>query len=90
MKLINIGFGSVVSAQRVIAVVSPDSAPIKRLGQEARERGMLIDASFGRKTRSVLVMDSDHVMWSSLGGQELAAHLGDGAGEEQEMEEDEL
>ena len=66
MKLINIGFGSVVSAQRVIAVVSPDSAPIKRLGQEARERGMLIDASFGRKTRSVLVMDSDHVILSAL------------------------
>ena len=66
MKLINIGFGSVVSAQRVIAVVSPDSAPIKRLGQEARERGMLIDASFGRKTRSVLVMDSDHVVLSAL------------------------
>ena len=90
MKLINIGFGSVVLAQRVIAVVSPDSAPIKRLGQEARERGMLIDASFGRKTRSVLVMDSDHVIWSSLGVQQLAAQLGDGAGEEQEMEEDEL
>ena len=90
MKLINIGFGSVVSAQRVIAVVSPDSAPIKRLGQEARERGMLIDASFGRKTRSVLVMDSDHVIRSALVVQQLADQLGDGAGEEQEMEEDEL
>ena len=58
MKLVNIGFGNMVSAQRVIAIVSPDSAPVKRLGQEARERGMLIDASFGRKTQAVLVMDS--------------------------------
>ena len=58
MKLVNIGFGSMVSASRVVAIVSPDSAPVKRLGQEARERGMLIDASFGRKTQSVLVMDS--------------------------------
>ena len=66
MQLINIGFGNVVSARRVIAVVSPESAPIKRLGQEARDRGMLIDASFGRKTKSVLIMDSGHVVWSSL------------------------
>lgn len=66
MELINIGFGNVVSARRIVAVVSPESAPIKRLGQEARERGMLIDASFGRKTKSVLVMDSGHVVWSSL------------------------
>jgi len=66
MELINIGFGNVVSARRIVAVVSPESAPIKRLGQEARERGMLIDASFGRKTKSVLIMDSGHVVWSSL------------------------
>ena len=66
MKLIDIGFGSVAAAARVVAVVGPDSAPVKRLGQEARERGMLIDASFGRKTQSVLVMDSGHVIWSSL------------------------
>lgn len=66
MQLINIGFGNVVAAQRVVAVVSPESAPIKRLGQEAREQGMLIDASFGRKTKSVLIMDSGHVVWSSL------------------------
>lgn len=64
--MINIGFGNVVSANRVVAVVSPESAPIKRLGQEARDRGMLIDASFGRKTKSVLIMDSGHVVWSSL------------------------
>ena len=66
MQLINIGFGNVVSARRVVAVVSPESAPIKRLGQEARDRGMLIDASFGRKTKSVLIMDGGHVVWSSL------------------------
>ena len=72
MKLVNIGFGNMVSAQRVVAIVSPDSAPVKRLGQEARERGVLIDASFGRKTRSVLVMDSDHVIWSSLPPEQVA------------------
>lgn len=66
MELINIGFGNLVSASRIVAVVSPESAPIKRLGQEARDRGMLIDASFGRKTKSVLIMDSGHVVWSSL------------------------
>lgn len=66
MELINIGFGNMVSASRIVAVVSPESAPIKRLGQEARDRGMLIDASFGRKTKSVLIMDSGHVVWSSL------------------------
>ena len=66
MELIDIGFGNLVSANRIVAVISPESAPIKRLGQEARDRGMLIDASFGRKTKSVLVMDSGHVVWSSL------------------------
>ena len=62
MKLINIGFGSMISASRVLAVVAPDSAPIKRVVQEARERGMLIDASYGRKTKSVILMDTDHVI----------------------------
>ena len=66
MKLINIGFGNLVSAGRVVAVVSPDSAPVKRLVKEARERGMLIDASYGRSTRAVLIMDSDHVVLSAL------------------------
>lgn len=66
MKLINIGFGSMVSAERVVAVVSPDSAPIKRMVQETRERGMLIDATYGRKTASIFVMDSDHVILSAL------------------------
>jgi regulator of extracellular matrix RemA (YlzA/DUF370 family) len=66
MKLINIGFGNLVSAGRLLSVISPESAPIKRLVQEARDRGMLIDASFGRKTKSVLVMDTDHVILSGL------------------------
>ncbi len=87
MKLINIGFGNMVSAQRVLAIVSPDSAPVKRLGQEARERGMLIDASFGRKTRAVLVMDSGHVIWSSLSMDQVSARFGDGPqGQEMEVE----
>ena len=66
MKLINIGFGSMISASRVLAVVAPDSAPIQRVVQEARERGMLIDASYGRKTKSVILMDTDHVILSAI------------------------
>ena len=66
MKLINIGFGNLVAANRLLAVVSPDSAPIKRVIQEARERQMLIDASYGRKTASVLLMDTDHVILSAM------------------------
>ena len=66
MQFINIGFGNLVSAQRLIAVVSPDSAPVKRLVQESRDRGMLIDATYGRKTASVLIMDSDHVVLSLI------------------------
>lgn len=75
MKLVNIGFGNMVSARRVVAIVSPDSAPVKRLGQEARERGVLIDASFGRKTQSVLVTDSGHVIWSSLSPEQISARF---------------
>ena len=66
MKLINIGFGNLVAANRLLAVVSPDSAPIKRVIQEARERQMLIDASYGRKTASMLLMDTDHVILSAM------------------------
>lgn len=75
MKLVNIGFGSMVSAQRVVAMVSPESAPIKRLTQESRERGSLIDASFGRKTQTVLVMDSGHVILSSLTPEVLSSRF---------------
>ena len=84
MKLIDIGFGSMAAAARVVAVVGPDSAPVKRLGQEARERGMLIDASFGRKTQSVLVTDSGHVIWSSLPTQRVSAQFGAGPDTEEE------
>jgi len=66
MKLINIGFGNMVSAQRILSVVSPESAPIKRIVQEAKDRGMLIDATYGRKTKSVFIMDTDHVILSAL------------------------
>ena len=72
MKLINIGFGSMVSAERVVAVVSPDSAPIKRMIQETRERGMLIDATYGRRTRAVIISDSDHVILSAVQPETIA------------------
>ncbi len=72
MKLISIGFGSMVAQQRVLSVLEPDSAPIKRIVQEAKERGMLIDASYGRKTRCVLLMDTDHVILSALTPEALA------------------
>ena len=76
MDLVNIGYGNMISAQRLIAVVSPDSAPVKRLVSEARERSMLIDATFGRKTATVLVMDSDHVVLSGLPMEKLAPRFG--------------
>ena len=75
MELVNIGFGNLIAAGRLIAVVSPDSAPIKRLIQETRD-GMLIDATYGRKTASVLIMDSDHVVLSALPAEKLAPRLG--------------
>ena len=73
MKLLNIGFGSMVAAGRVLAIVALDSAPIKRVVQEARERGMLIDASYGRKTKAVILMDTDHVILSGMTTETLAA-----------------
>lgn len=76
MKLMNIGFGNMISAERLLTVVSPDAAPIKRLVQEARERSMLIDASCGRKTKSVLVMDTDHVVLSGLPAETIARRAG--------------
>ena len=77
MKLINIGFGSMVAANRVLAIVDPDSAPIKRVVQEARDRGMLIDASYGRKTKAVILMDTDHVILSTMTPETLAARWED-------------
>ena len=85
MKLINIGFGNMVSAGRLIAIVSPESAPIKRMVQEARERGVLIDASYGRKTRAVLIMDNDHLVLSALQPETVSNRL---AGEKDNAEEE--
>ena len=76
MKLINIGFGNMVSANRLVAIVSPESAPIKRIIQDARDRGTLIDATYGRKTASVFIMDSDHVVLSAIAADKLIARLG--------------
>ena len=73
MKLINIGFGSLIAAGRVLSILEPESAPIKRVVQEARERGMLIDASYGRKTKAVILMDTDHVILSAMTTETLAA-----------------
>lgn len=86
MKLIGIGFGNLVAAERVISIISPESAPIKRMIQEVRERGALIDASFGRSTRSVLVMDSGNLILSALPPETLAARFGEKSNEEEEKE----
>lgn len=75
MKLVNIGFGNMISAQRLVAIVSPDSAPVKRMIQEGRERGILIDATYGRRTRAVLVMDNDHLVLSALQPETVAGRL---------------
>ncbi|MBQ3356555.1 MAG: DUF370 domain-containing protein [Oscillospiraceae bacterium] len=88
MRLINIGFGNLVSAERLLTVVSPDSAPVKRLVQEAKERAMVIDASFGRKTKSVLVMDTDHVILSAIPPETIAKRLNDKEGETYRDEEE--
>ena len=87
MKLINIGFGNMISAGRLVAIVSPDSAPIKRLVQEARDRGTLIEATSGRRTRSVLIMDNDHLVLSALQPDTVASRLE--SREAPEAEEDE-
>jgi regulator of extracellular matrix RemA (YlzA/DUF370 family) len=77
MKLINIGFGNMVSANRLIAIVSPESAPIKRIIQDARDKGYLIDATYGRRTRAVIVTDSDHVILSAVQPETVANRLVD-------------
>lgn len=77
MKLVNIGFGNLVSADKVVAVVSPDSAPIKRMVQEAKEHGVLIDATFGRRTKAVLIMDSDNVVLSAISPETVAGRFND-------------
>lgn len=85
MKLLNIGFGSMLAQSRVLSILAPDSAPIKRIVQEAKDRGMLIDASYGRKTKSVILMDTDHVILSALTPEVLTAHW---SGEEAKDEEE--
>jgi regulator of extracellular matrix RemA (YlzA/DUF370 family) len=75
IKLINIGFGNIVSANRIVAIVSPESAPIKRIIQEARDGGRLIDATYGRRTRAVVIMDSDHIILSAVQPETVAHHL---------------
>jgi regulator of extracellular matrix RemA (YlzA/DUF370 family) len=91
MKLINIGFGNMVSANRLVAIVSPESAPIKRVIQDAKERGTLIDATYGRRTRAVIVTDSDHVILSAVQPETVANRLNDReeALTEEELAEDE-
>ena len=89
MKLINIGFGNMISAGRLIAIVSPESAPIKRMVQEARDRGVLIDATYGRRTRAVLIMDSDHIVLSALQPETVAGSLGGRDTEPAEEEKEE-
>lgn len=87
MKLINIGFGNMVSANRLVAIVSPESAPIKRIISDARERGTLVDATYGRRTRAVIITDSDHVILSAVQPETVANRLVDD--EAEEMDEDE-
>lgn len=82
MQLINIGFGNIVSANRIIAIVSPESAPIKRIVQEAKEKSTVVDATYGRRTRAVLIMDSGHVILSAVQPETVASRL------DKEMEEE--
>ena len=89
MKLINIGFGNMVSANRLVAIVSPESAPIKRVILDAKDRGSLIDATYGRRTRAVLIPDSDHVILSAVQPETVANRLNDRDEEEEEELEDE-
>ena len=88
MKLINIGFGSMIAANRLLAIVAPDSAPINRVIQDARERGMLIDASYGRKTKAVILMDTDHVILSAISTETIYARWMDRPEEEYKEEEE--
>ncbi len=87
MKLINIGFGNMVSANRLVAIVSPESAPIKRIIQDAKDRGTLIDATYGRRTRAVLITDSDHVVLSAVQPETVANRVGED--DEEALSEDE-
>lgn len=87
MRLINIGFGNMVNVGKLIAIVSPESAPIKRIVQEARDKGSLVDATYGRRTRAVIIMDSDHVVLSAVQPETVANRLNDEAENEEEDDE---
>ena len=89
MKLINIGFGNMVSADRLVAIVSPESAPIKRIIQEAKEKGTLIDATHGRRTRAVIITDSDHIVLTYLQAETVANRVDEESSEGLAFEEDE-
>jgi len=88
MKLINIGFGNMVSSGKLVAIVSPESAPIKRIIQETRDKGMLIDATYGRRTRAVIVMNSGHVVLSPIQPETIAGRMAGKAVEEAEEDEE--
>jgi len=88
MKLINIGFGNMVAANRLVAIVSPESAPIKRIIQDARENGSLIDATYGRRTRAVIITDSDHIILSAVQPETVANRIVDYDEEDEELEDE--
>ena len=88
MKFINIGFGNLISAERVISVVSPDSAPIKRLVQDAKDAGRVIDVSCGRRTKSVIITDSEHVFLSAISSESIANRISGEVYDEQDAESD--
>lgn len=88
MKLINVGFGSIISANRLIGIIKPESAPVKRIIQEARERGCLVDATYGRRTRAVIIMDSGHIILCAIQPETIANRLGEKVAETV-VEEDE-
>lgn len=89
MKLVNIGFGNMISAARLVAIVSPESAPIKRMIQDAKERGTLIDATHGRKTRAVIITDSDHIILTYLQSETVAAKIDENDDEIGDVADDE-
>lgn len=89
MKLINIGFGNVIAANRLVAIISPDSSPVKRIIQDAKDRGNLIDATYGRRTRAVIITDSGHIVLSAVQPETVANRFHDKYDEEDETEEEE-
>ncbi|MDD6490304.1 MAG: DUF370 domain-containing protein [Clostridia bacterium] len=89
MQLINIGYGNMVSSSKIVAVVSPDAAPVKRMVQDARDKGMLIDASCGRKTKAVIVTDSDHIVLSAIQPETVAHRINDADMNEEEKANEE-